>query len=529
MPNQDDLPLTTEWERELLGITPDQARINYGLTLSDPLTAVYSTTTHTVTWNIEGIHRAGAQLNAVLNRVHEQARDSINEIPASRWDDDGGFINERLDEMTEPEEELFTCEGCGIVGNDEVVYQREDDGLRCNGCNYQCDRCSTDMPEERMTNDSDENVCTGCERFCADCGNSEMATTLEQISHGWNESYLCQHCWVECHECGIIGPSEDMVDVGDYSYCESHTSWCGSCDESMVRDNGCENCGTDGTSGIGGYGHTSPVTWYGGPGGRYYLGIEHEVYMDYPCTAHHMKAWSAANAGEDFLHCKEDSSVQGYEIATQPMTPEFFESVNWEGYMETLNQNQPIKGSGGRARNTEPTTHGIHVHIGRVAFDRDEVAIAAFCYLIAQGNHLERIARREPYHYCAKVTRPVKVAISARNKSTAQFRRIMYTGDPVYAGRDAINLGNSKTIEIRAFASTRSANDLRNAVRVVYLAADYVNHLRKSKVGLSRKVLVWSEFARWVGQTMPEAFASIAGLEGVSEPSNKKRLTNMKW
>lgn len=495
MPNEEDYVPLMEWERELLGLTTEQMREQIGLPRRD-----FPVPVDTL----------------------------INHGPVFR--ETQSFINERLNDMPDEEPPLI-CEGCGDSSkDDETVVERSDLSIRCDACNSQCDRCGTDMAEERNNHACEESICEDCEHTCADCGTSEMNDCLEQVAFGWDPSYLCSDCRVECEECGTIRSADSMIGVGDYSYCESHITWCDDCDERRIIGRSCEECGGgDGTSGIDGYGHTHPSTWYGGPGGRYYIGVEHEVYMEGNPNAVHMKQWSVAHVGEDFLHCKDDSSVHGYEIATQPMTPEFFEGVDWESYMDTLNQHQPIKGSGGRPRNTEPTTHGIHVHIGRKAFDRDEVAIAAFCYLIAQGNHLERIARREPYHYCKKVERPVKTAISAANKPTAQFRRIMHTGDPVYAGRDAINLGNIETIEIRAFSSTRSANDLRNAVRVVYLAADYVNHLRKSKVGLSRKVLVWSEFARWVGQTMPEAFASIAGLEGDNEPSNKRRITKMTW
>lgn len=467
---------------------------------------------HTDEWE-----RQLAGLRTFIARIHDSVEYVWQSDAINQWESEGGLSLREEDDMTD-DIERPECAVCST--DDDTVTERDSGDMRCDDCVIRCENCEAEMEEEREDLYGGMGIlCEDCIPTC-DCGNTAYTTEIYTVNSG---DYLCEHCYASCEECGHVGHVDDFT-YRDYfgHYCENCAHWCDSCDESYYSDY-CENCAdSDDEEGIREYGSTHPSTWYGGPGGRYYIGIEHEVYMDLPRSATHMHEWSAANVGTDFLDCKHDGSVIGYEIATQPMTPEFFENVDWDGYMQVLNDNQPVSGG------VEPTDHGLHVHIGKVAFDRDEVAIAAFCYLIAQGTHLERIARREPYHYCNKVTQPVKVAIS-RGKQTAQYRRIMNTGNPVYAGRDAINLTNSKTIEIRAFASTRSANDLRNAVRVVYYAADYVNELRKSKRGLNRQVLAWAEFARWVAANHPEGFASIAGLETENEPSNKRRASHRTW
>jgi hypothetical protein len=309
-------------------------------------------------------------------------------------------------------------------------------------------------------------------------------------------SFYCNRCGIECSGCG---------------------SW-------RRRRTRCYQCNR--LRNIDGYGHTRPVHWLGGPlpkdaKGRndgYYLGFELEISATRG-DGNVLRQWAEDNLGyRDGLDCKQDSSVAGFEIATQPMTPEFFESMDWESFFKTINSEFSL----GRKKN-EPDTHGLHVHIGRTAFERDPFALAAFCHLIGQGGHLERIARRDPTYYCAKVEKPASAVIAKAhydgtmiNKQTARLYN-----DGNMSGRGAINLYPSQTVEIRAFRSTRNPQDLKDAVRLVYVAAEYVRALRKGKALVSPRALEWTAFARWVGQNYPDAFASIANLD---KPLPKKRV-----
>jgi hypothetical protein len=252
--------------------------------------------------------------------------------------------------------------------------------------------------------------------------------------------------------------------------------------------------------------------WLGGPLPKndkgehvgYYVGFELEISADVSSGAMEVHAWSDRHMTAGALDCKHDSSVAGFEIASQPMTPAYFESRNWESFFRMLENEYPTYDR------REPYDHGLHVHIGRVAFRRDDVAIAMFCYLLAQDGqkHLTRIARRDPYHYCKRVDKPVSTAIVRSKPYGRQGRRLSASG--VYPGRDAINLENRETIEIRSFRSTRNADELRDAVRVVYLAADYVMSLRASGF-VTPRALHWGAFAAWVKINHREAYKSIRG------------------
>jgi len=95
-------------------------------------------------------------------------------------------------------------------------------------------------------------------------------------------------------------------------------------------------------------------------------------------------------------------------------------------------------------------------------------------------------------------------------KGWPQFKRLSNKG--LYVGRDALNFGNSKTVEVRAFRSTRNADDLRAAVRLVYYTADYVRHLMDEGQVSNPARLNWTQFTLWVATNHPEGFASIANL-----------------
>jgi hypothetical protein len=386
---------------------------------------------------------------------------------------------------------------------------------------FTCPECE----KEGIVRDSltvNENVvCKDCAVACSSCTNPIMRDEAHEVTRMWASTsrFMCDDCTHECYECGDVLATSDMYYLdGDY-YCGNCSHSCDSCDERYVGEE-CENDRCRGrVRGLSAYGKTHPERWLGGPVRQrerqadkgYYLGFELEISAD-TGNVQPIFDWAQQNLGySDAMDCKEDSSVEGFEIVSQPMTPAFFESVNWESFFDLINERFPLES---HRRGVEPVDHGLHVHIGRVAFDKDDIAMASFCYLIGQGQHLERVGRRSPTTYCKKVEKPVSTAIKSEYQRMGTHRK--QASKPamrdIYTGRDAINLGNNGTIEIRAFRSTRKADDLRDAVRLVYVAAEYIRSLRSGKGNVSPRSLHWSTFAAWVGVNYPDAFASIAGI-----------------
>lgn len=384
-----------------------------------------------------------------------------------------------------------------------------------------CPECGHKHPEGDMLRDwwGTIALCPDCGGVCNECDNARPSDTLSLV--GGEE--VCEACSSVCRNCSERVLNDDLrfLDYEDMHVCDECAVRCDDCDNYYLDGNMCSSCGTS-VRNLNGYGSTEPFMWLGGPLPKvdghqdgYYLGFELEIFAE-TGDANVVNRWAAEHlTSHEAVECKKDSTVEGFEIATQPMTPQFFEGVDWESFFVMLEDNFPLRGE------EESTEHGLHVHIGRTAFERDDFSFAAFAYLLGQGNHLERIARRQPTSYCRKVDKPVSAAIMRLNDESpyregrrpahaVQAQRARSKG--VYPQRDAINMTRSTTVEIRAFRSTRSADDLRAAVRVVYLAADYIRDLRRGNALVSPRALHWSEFSRWVGVHHPEAFASVAGI-----------------
>lgn len=388
----------------------------------------------------------------------------------------------------------------------------------CVECRTLCPDCHEEFDHNRVRN------CQSCYESCPRCSRARRSTRFVEHEEYGRVCDRCNDGAHRCHQCNEWG----HIDQGEINqayddglwYHTDHMEMCDDCGVYVIdmdaHDEACTG-GRNGYRGVRGYGHTHPEMWLGGPLPRnergqqigYYLGFELEISADRSDNARKIKRWSEENLGVNIFDCKSDSSVAGFEIATQPMTPEYFEKIPWESFFEMLNANFS-RHSGWSDGYDEPDSHGLHVHIGRVAF-RNDVNIAAYSYLLAQGGHLERIGRRQATGYCPKVEKPVSAAIAVSQGNSKQKAKIQGTG--YYSGRNAINLSNSSTIEIRAGKSTRSAQNLRNTIRVVYVAAEYIRYLMAQGDKPRPKALHWSEFARWTSENYPFAFASIANLD----------------
>jgi hypothetical protein len=397
------------------------------------------------------------------------------------------------------------CSGCR-----ESYYVRTDrDGQQhCTYCSVECANCHTWYP-------GSEGYCQNCMERCTQCRHYDLRENRFRDHNGIRMCIRCADAHQTCGGCGTTRNTrtEQMVftnDTNDWRCYENCASYCDDCGTyhanrcTVVRLGAPRNCG--------GYHHTRPSMWLGGPLPRdhrgrqegYYLGFELEITAARRDDCETLTGWSEKRLGTNIFDCKTDSTVSGFEIATQPMTPEFFERVPWDDFFEMLNTEFHRPDTDGW---DEPDSHGLHVHIGKVAF-RTDANIAAYSYLLNQGNHLERIGRRQPTTYSRKVTKPVSEAIRKKGGYGKQVQKITQAG--VGLTRGSVNLNNEATIEVRSFKSTRTADHLRSAVRVVYLGADYIRYLAESgqpKV----QALQWGEFCKWIAVHRPDAFPGISG------------------
>lgn len=403
------------------------------------------------------------------------------------------------------------------------------------------ERCST-CPAPPTTTLRDRRYCADC---VAECHLCHIRYPIDYRRPGQvylvGENWECSLCTIQCASCATRVPRAEAEEYLGYCYCANCHHECGGegCSDTVYGGQTmCDECRNQhGTSALGSYRHTRPAMWLGGPvknKGGYYIGFEHEITAGGDFTLRQLREWARDHLGHKRgLDPKPDSSVAGFEIATQPMTPAFFEEVDWASYMDMLNSSFPC-------RHGEPDGHGLHVHIGRQAFRTEKIVktdsrgrpfkkpkrvmvtdaamLAAFTFLLSRGHgELERIGRRTESRWALQMNRPVSAAIYHDHSEVRGKQRDKIQHRPPSVPRGAVNLHNAATIEIRAFRSTRDPEELKNAVRVVYLAAEYVRHLR-SFGSINPKAVNWAAFAEWVRETMPQAHASIAGTSVRLEP-----------
>lgn len=280
-------------------------------------------------------------------------------------------------------------------------------------------------------------------------------------------------CHPVCEVCRAVNCGFDHVfcDACDQYDCgrdeEEHNNYCEHCDR--------YDCGRNHV--INSYSFKPRPKWLGGTESPYYLGFELEVTSyDEGNDAQRVKDWTDANIGKDSVYLKEDGSVDGFEIVSHPMTPEFFESVDWRAFMSVVRQND----SGDRSY--EPSGHGLHVHVSRTAFP-NTLTLARWIYLWnAQRNRRTAIdlCRRESSNWAMfrdnDIRQLARVGRSKRREALDGWPNSVFY--PNFERYSLINLTNDATVEFRGFRSTRRADAFKKSVRSIYRSVDYVRNMR---------------------------------------------------
>lgn len=338
-------------------------------------------------------------------------------------------------------------------------------------------------------------------RACVDCGetfddtyewgrHSEFQnhyTTCAQIS--CQEHYCSEQS--ECPYCNGNGfPDED--DEDDYEY--------------------------NGRTGIYSYDYKPSPLWHGGRDKPYYLGFELEISAERFDTRP-ISNWCDDNGHEGMLYCKEDGSVDGFEIVSHPMTPEYFDSVNWASFFEMLEMNWPLHGR------DENIGHGLHVHVSRTAFQHTST-LARWSYLLNHyRDHTCRVARRRDSNWARFTDYPVSALLpyearSGRNGHWENgteplpcvcgncYERIWREeSSPQRITRQfqtrvrperyqAVNLTNDATVEIRVFRSTRKPEEFISSLHFVTATVDFVRTMQPWHA--TRLVTQWDTFTEYV-------------------------------
>lgn len=338
-------------------------------------------------------------------------------------------------------------------------------------------------------------------RHCYGCG--------EDFDDTWSGNRGQQSAyWAHFVECTASGCGE--------SYCPS-SNVCTYCDGNGYSEDWDDYDSDSSEGGIHSYDYRPRPIWFGGEGKPYYLGFELEISANAYSTAP-ITAWCANNGHRDMLYCKEDGSVDGFEIVSHPMTPEYFDSIEWSKFFEMLNHHYPLP----RGNSDEAVGHGLHVHVSRTAFPRQST-LARWSYLLNKyRDHTQRVARRRNSNWARFTDFPVSLCLPYDNPRQ-NGRWELDTENPLRCGccyertwveelsnrirrqfqtrayperYQAVNLTNDNTVEVRVFRSTRKPDEFISSLHYVMATVEFVRTMQPWHA--TRHATQWDTFADFV-------------------------------
>jgi hypothetical protein len=347
------------------------------------------------------------------------------------------------DEDNEEEQEIvhsmcsFECSSCNkIMDRNNINRNRADD------CDY-CESCWENM---------DTYYCERCEEYSTD----------ETIWSDVRNRDLCSSCYDDTIECDYC---EDNYYEEDGHECDEYTP--------MIRN----------------YSYKpTPIFWPHHDSKFYYLGIELEV------ESKNAKRSDAAAYVSEFLsehaYLKEDGSLEnGFEIVTHPHTLDAYHQLDWS-FLDKL------KSMGVRSWNT--STCGLHVHVGRVAFDmasypESEKHLIRFTKFIYDNEQqVTRIAGRTSNY----------AGFNDKGKVIPKIKHNRQSNDRY----SAVNIYPEYTVEIRVFKGSLRKERVLSGIEFVHAAVEFT---RDMKIVPKQIPFSWARFITYVTnnqETYPNLF-----------------------
>jgi len=370
-------------------------------------------------------------------------------------------------------EETLTreCEECGTIF--ELGDDRETLCDECREHYYICDRCGERVHEDNLcTSNNYENFCEDCYNdvytTCEHCGH-EIRRRESTYAHG---DYYCHGCFSDlftyCHRC------DEIIHIDDANFNEDDDEYyCDACYERVANSShihGYHNFNER----LRFYNHndtdTDESTEY------LYLGAELEVdnIDDKVSTGSQIYGISQK---ETLFHMESDSSLdEGFEIVTMPCTLDYHrDQFPWKDITGTVREN------GGKSNDVN--TCGLHIHFNRSYLGGNEkIATLKLLYLFEKfWDQLVIFSRRR--------------SASIEEYAMRYYDQFLPCDDPeskLYETRSrgryfAVNLRNSRTIEIRLFKGTLKTSTILASLEMV----DYLVNLCKDTGIIKLQRLTW--------------------------------------
>jgi hypothetical protein len=297
-------------------------------------------------------------------------------------------------------------------------------------------------------------------KICKCCGAKTGNNTI--VYDGYSRFYyLCQNCASrhlkqgsieKCHCCQKYYMCHSLYNIDGYSYCteckRQLTKSC-ECGNLILGGKYCVECAKH--KFINQYSYKPKANFYSYPNEeeKLFAGIELEMNFD---DVIDFKKFIEHYSADDFVYLKRDGSIgnNGVEIVSHPATFKFhFHNSEWKTIFSQF-------------KHTNTLGCGLHIHLSKNAFNREEVAfldylVNNFDYMITQ------IGSRSLTHYCRKI----------------KARRWGY--DRLSNHTDACNLTNDKTIELRFCKSTNNYRSFMKKLKNIWVLVMFVKFIGKYK------------------------------------------------
>jgi hypothetical protein len=333
-----------------------------------------------------------------------------------------------------------------------------------------------------------ENICTNC------------------VSE---QTFFCQNHEVRYHN--DVGYRYVYTNHGEQIWCEEayedYAATCPSCSDNYVRDNMeyhenteehyCENCGVPEPE----Y-HVEVHNYFYNPTtvfnqvtneirrGRYmkrdtpYFGVEVEV--DTEDYFRDVANECPSLADESQIYCKEDSSTDGFEIITQPMTFEYHKSFGWRDILKEVHD------AGGRGYDSGNC--GIHVHITKSSYP-PIVWWKVIEFIYKCKSYVQRFSQRNGnYTYCHYLP---ATSYEGYNNKKGQYPH----SDQRYV---ALNFGDRHpTAEFRFFRSTTKHERFWASLEFTHAVMLFCNNHGYACIKRYDEEKVWNMFVRYVAENTP--------------------------
>lgn len=340
------------------------------------------------------------------------------------------------------------CKVCDVsILWDDINFRNRSGVAICDDCHsnhyYYCDYCENSVGTPYWNHETDMcELCTSV-RFsrCADCDNLVNEDNLYYSDY--SSDVRCEYCYYE-HE----NESHHIPNVQGY---HSGAPW------SMQYHT------------IGGH-SDSPL-------GFTYYGVELECEDVSADIGDVLSDMMSARIG----HAETDGSLNnGIEFITQPATLMAWRDSFGDSVREYMSKVQQFGGT------FEDDTCGAHVHVSRTAFDNDTHLFRFVTFMRHNESFVRVISGRDDssIDQWAKVNnyRSGELRQEVKRQSGNRYR--------------AVNLSNSRTVEVRAFAGSNDFADIIGSIELISAVIEYVRDLTISDVNIG--ALFADSFITWL-------------------------------